>query len=249
MRQRIGTIENSFGKEEYVSLSNGRIEFLFDTGANMTVLYADTVPESFFLLKKQLVGDIFGNDTEAKILLSLNPKFMFLRRICLLPKKNQSTKYTGIIGTDFIDNCNWLIDFKNGKIYNHSLPQRKTGDMSIHYEKDKGLYYANFVINGIKCARLLIDTGYDRSDFMLGKSELEQMHNIYLSKKDSLWGVFGMMSPIQVFQESYSKINGKNFMNVTYTESESRKIVGIVFLKRFSFILLNTKEQVIECFY
>ena len=84
-----------------------------------------------------------------------------------------------------IDRCNWLIDFKKGKVYSDSLPVEKKADLSIiHYEKDNGLYYANMEIDGIKCTRILIDTGYDRSDFMFRNPELNQMHGMRFCKED-----------------------------------------------------------------
>ena len=179
---------SSFCKERYVSLSEDGMNFLFDTGANMTVFYSDTMPESFYCLNSLVVKDILGNQIPAKRIFSFYPTFGLMRgnlcTVCLLPRKYQWGGYNGIIGTDFIDRCNWLIDFKKGKVYSDSLPVEKKADLSIHYEKDNGLYYANMEIDGIKCTRILIDTGYDRSDFMFRNPELNQMHGMRFCKED-----------------------------------------------------------------
>lgn len=253
IRQRITPIVSSFCKEGYVSLSEDNMNLLFDTGANMTVLYADTIPESFYYLNSLAIKDISGNQIPAKRIFSFYPKFGLMRgnlcTVCLLPRKHQWEGYNGIIGTDLIDKYNWLIDFRKGEIYSDSLPVKKKADMSIHYEKDNGLYYADFEIEGIKCTSILIDTGYDRSDFMIGNPELKQMHGMRFCKEDSCYGVADNGYPIKIYQKFYGNINGKNFANVTYAASDSHNIVGILFFKRFSFIVWNTQEQVVECFY
>lgn len=47
MKPKINPFVSAFDKEGYVTFSGSGINFLFDTGANITLLYADTVPESF----------------------------------------------------------------------------------------------------------------------------------------------------------------------------------------------------------
>ncbi|WP_294589256.1 hypothetical protein [uncultured Phocaeicola sp.] len=253
IRQKTTPIVSSFCKERYVSLSEDSMNFLFDTGANMTVFYADTMPEYFYYLNSLIVKDISGNQILAKQIFSFYPKLGFMRgnlkTVCLLSQKYQWGGYNGIIGTDLIDKNNWLIDFRKGKIYSDSLPLKKKTDMSIHYESDNGLYYADFEIEGINYPRILIDTGYDRSDFMFRNLNLKQINSMRFCKEDSCYGVVGNGFPIKIYQKSNNKINGTNFANITYAVSESHNTVGILFFKRFSYIVWNTKEQVIECFY
>ena len=252
-RQKPRPIVSSFCKEGYVSLSEDSMNFLFDTGANMTVFYADTIPESFYHLNSLVIKDISGNRILAKQIFSFYPKFGFMKRnlkaICLLSQKYQLRDYNGIIGTDLIDKNNWLIDFSKGKIYSDSLPLKKKADMSIHYVKDNGLYYANFEIEGINYTRILIDTGYDRSDFMFRDLDLKQINNMRFCKEDSCYGVVGNGFSEKIYQKSNNNINGMRIANITYAASGSHNIVGILFFKRFSFIVWNTKGQVIECFY
>lgn len=251
--QKPRRIVSSFCKEGYVSLSEDSMNFLFDTGANMTVFYADTIPESFYHLNSLVIKDISGNRILAKQIFSFCPNIGLMRRnlkaICLLPQTYQLRGYNGIIGTDLIDKNNWLIDFSKGEIYSDSLPLKKKADMSIHYVRNNGLYYANFEIEGINYNRILIDTGYDWSDFMFRNLDLKQINNMRFCKEDSCYGVVGNGFPIKIYQKSNNNINGMSITNITYAASGSHNIVGILFFKRFSFIVWNTKEQVIECFY
>lgn len=149
-KPRRTSIVSSFARDGYVSLSADCMKFLFDTGANMTVIYADTIPESFFYLRRLAIKDISGNQILAKHIFSFNPKLGIMRgnlcSVCLLPRKYQWEGYDGIIGTDLIDKNNWFIDFKKGEIYNDFLPMKKNADMYIRYECDNGLYYADFKV-------------------------------------------------------------------------------------------------------
>lgn len=247
------SIVSSFTSDGYVSLSVDNMKFLFDTGANMSLIYADTVPESFFYLRRLAIKDISGNLISAKHIFSFNPNLGIMRGIlgsvCLLPRKYQWEEYNGIIGTDLIDKNNWFIDFKKGEIHNDFLPIKKNADMYILYECDNGLYYADFEIEGVDYTHVLIDTGYDRSDFMFRNLHFKQFNDTSLCKEDSCFGVVGNGYPIKIYQNSNNNINGINFSNITYAVSSSHDIIGIPFFRRFSSIVWNTKEHVIECYY
>ena len=121
--------------------------------------------------------------------------------------------------------------------------------MYIRYECDNGLYYADFEIEGVDYTHVLIDTGYDRSDFMFRNLHFEQFNDTSLCKEDSCFGVVGNGYPIKIYQNSDNNINGINFSNITYAVSRSHDIIGIPFFRRFSSIVWNTKEHVIECYY
>ena len=47
IKPKINSFVSAFDKDGYVTFSGNGMNFLFDTGANITLLYADTVPESF----------------------------------------------------------------------------------------------------------------------------------------------------------------------------------------------------------
>ena len=58
MKPKINPFVSAFDKDGYVTFSGNGINFLFDTGANITLLYADTVPESFYPFMQADAKDI-----------------------------------------------------------------------------------------------------------------------------------------------------------------------------------------------
>ena len=62
MKPKISPLVSSFDKDGYVTFSENGVNLLFDTGANITLLYTDTVPESFYPFVRTDAKDIGGND-------------------------------------------------------------------------------------------------------------------------------------------------------------------------------------------
>ena len=130
-----------------------------------------------------------------------------------------------------IDRCNWLLDFEKGTISNVQPFVPGIPDMVLHYKKEQGLYYVEGMeINGVKCSHILIDTGYDRSDFLLPKQDIEQMSDACFLKKDTCYGFMDAGSVITVYTLA------------------SRRTMGISFFKRFSQVVLDTRKQEIKCY-
>ena len=230
MKPKINPFVSAFDKDGYVTFSGNGMNFLFDTGANITLLYADTVPESFYPFMQ---ADIEGN----------------LWTVILLPRRFQWQHIHGVIGTDMIDRCNWLFDFEEGTISNVHPFVSGTPDMVLRYKKERGLYYVEEMeLNGVKCSHVLIDTGYDRSDFLLPKQDIEQMSDACFLKKDTCYGFMDAGSVITVYEVAQGKVNQKLFKNVTLATLASRRTIGISFFKRFSQVVLDTRKQEIRCY-
>ena len=62
MKPKINSFVSAFDKDGYVTFSGNGMNFLFDTGANITLLYADTVPESFYPFMQADAKDIFSEE-------------------------------------------------------------------------------------------------------------------------------------------------------------------------------------------
>lgn len=253
MKPKINPFVSAFDKEGYVTFSGNGINFLFDTGANITLLYADTVPESFHPFMQAYAKDIAGNDFSVKKYFSfytcLGNIEGNLWTVILLPRRFQWQHIHGVIGTDMIDRCNWLLDFEEGTISNVHPFVSGTPDMVLHYKKEQGLYYVEGMeINGVKCSHVLIDTGYDRSDFLLPKQDIEQMSDACFLKKDTCYGFMDAGSVITVYEVAQGKVNQKLFKNVTLATLASRRTMGISFFKRFSQVVLDTRKQEIRCY-
>lgn len=253
MKPKINPFVSAFDKDGYVTFSGNGINFLFDTGANITLLYADTVPESFYPFMQADAKDIAGNDFSVKKYFSfytcLGNIEGNLWTVVLLPRRFQWQHIHGVIGTDMIDRCNWLLDFEKGTISNVHPFVSGTPDMVLRYKKERGLYYVEEMeLNGVKCSHVLIDTGYDRSDFLLPKQDIEQMSDACFLKKDTCYGFMDAGSVITVYEVAQGKVNQKLFKNVTLATLASRRTIGISFFKRFSQVVLDTRQQEIKCY-
>ena len=254
MKPNISPLVSSFDKDGYVTFSRNGVNLLFDTGANITLLYADTVPESFYPFMQTDAKDIGGNDFSVKKYFSFYTRLGNIEgnlwTIILLPQRFQWQHIHGIIGTDMIDRCNWLLDFEEGKLSNVYPFIFGTPDMVLRYKKERGLYYVEKMeINGIKCSHILIDTGYDRSDFLLLKQDIELMPDAYFLKKDTCYGFTNTGNEIIIYEVSQGRVNKKPFTNVTLATFASRRAIGISFFKRFSQVVLDTRRQEIKCYH
>lgn len=253
IKPKINSFVSAFDKDGYVTFSGNGMNFLFDTGANITLLYADTVPESFYPFMQADAKDIAGNDFSVKKYFSfytcLGNIEGNLWAVILLPRRFQWQHIHGVIGTDMIDRCNWLLDFEEGTISNVHPFVSGTPDMVLRYKKERGLYYVEEMeLNGVKCSHVLIDTGYDRSDFLLPKQDIEQMSDACFLKKDTCYGFMDAGSVITVYEVAQGKVNQKLFKNVTLATLASRRTIGISFFKRFSQVVLDTRKQEIRCY-
>ena len=253
IKPKINSFVSAFDKDGYVTFSGNGMNFLFDTGANITLLYADTVPESFYPFMQADAKDIAGNDFSVKKYFSfytcLGNIEGNLWTVILLPRRFQWQHIHGVIGTDMIDRCNWLLDFEEGTISNVHPFVSGTPDMVLRYKKERGLYYVEEMeLNGVKCSHVLIDTGYDRSDFLLPKQDIEQMSDACFLKKDTCYGFMDAGSVITVYEVAQGKVNQKLFKNVTLATLASRGTIGISFFKRFSQVVLDTRKQEIRCY-
>lgn len=253
MKPKISPLVSSFDKDGYVTFSGNGMNFLFDTGANITLLYADTVPESFYPFMQADAKDIAGNGFSVKKYFSfytcLGNIEGNLWTVVLLPRRFQWQHIHGVIGTDMIDRCNWLLDFEEGTISNVHPFVSGTPDMVLRYKKERGLYYVEEMeLNGVKCSNILIDTGYDRSDFLLPKQDIEQMSDACFLKKDTCYGFMDAGSVITVYEVAQGEVNKMQFKNVTLATLASRRTMGISFFKRFSQVVLDTRKQEIRCY-
>lgn len=253
MKPKINPFISMFDKDGYVTFSGSGMNFLFDTGANITLLYADTVPESFHPFMQVNAKDITGKNFSVKKYFSFCARLGNIEgslwTIVLLPQHFQWQHIHGIIGTDRIDCCNWLLDFEKGTISNVHPFVFGIPDMVLHYKKEQGLYYVEEMeINGIKCSHILIDTGYDRSDLLLPEQDIEQMPDACFLKKDTCYGFTDAGSVITVYEVAQGKVNQKLFKNVTLATLASRRTIGISFFKRFSQVVLDTRKQEIRCY-
>ena len=127
----------SLNDEDYLQIQLSNKHYVFDTGANVTVICSDTVPgNSVFSISKD-VTDIHGNKSHGKVYLlnyfklgKLETRF----QTCIIKLEQYLFgDVSGILGTDVISRADWCIDFKEKKI-------KKDKNESIIYRGDDNSY-------------------------------------------------------------------------------------------------------------
>ena len=225
------------------------ISFIFDTGANETVLYTDTIPRSTFYVSNIKARDVFSWEHSMKRYYSFKENIgglkCYFHSFIILPSKTKIEKTNGIWGTDIIDDFCWWIDFNNHKICNNYMPQ-KEADFILAYYKMNNLYYTDITLNDVNFKKILIDTGYTLSDLALTKEELRQMR-IPTIGTDTCYNMSNLVQTLNRYEINKSDINEVSFKNITLTDLPSKRLIGLPFLKRFSAIFINTEKKQIEC--
>jgi len=225
------------------------MSFIFDTGANETILYSDTTPSSFFYVHDIKAKDVFSEEYNMKCYYSLKTNIggleNYWQSVVILPTNTQVEGTNGIWGTDIIDHFCWWIDFNKHQICNNYTPN-EDADFVLTYYKRNNLYYTDIIIGTIKLKEMLIDTGYTRSDFTLPQNELVPM-GLSIMGTDTCYNMINITQTLNRYGMNESHINGKLFKNITFTDLPSKRLIGLPFFKRFSAIYLNTKKKQIEC--
>ena len=225
------------------------MSFIFDTGANETILYSDTTPSSFFYVHDIKAKDVFSEEYNMKCYYSLKTNIggleNYWQSVVILPTNTQVEGTNGIWGTDIIDHFCWWIDFNKHQICNNYIPN-EDADFVLTYYKKNNLYYTDIAIGKIKLKEMLIDTGYTRSDFTLPQNELASM-GLSIMGTDTCYNMINITQILNRYEMNESHINRKLFKNITFTDLSSKRLIGLPFFKRFSAIYLNTKKKQIEC--
>lgn len=173
----------SLNNEDCLQIQLSSKYYVFDTGANVTVICSDTIPgNSVFSISKD-VTDIHVNKFHGRVYLlnyfklgELETKF----QTCMINSEDfLFGNACGILGTDIINRANWCIDFKEKKIIADStVPEHY--DFMLEYNVKNNLYYADLEIGNLSVKDILIDTGYSRSDFVLEEKLRQSLKDLLL---------------------------------------------------------------------
>lgn len=225
------------------------MSFIFDTGANETILYSDTIPNSFFHVSDIKAKDVFSNEYIMKRYYSFKTDIggieNYFHSVVILPYNAQIGETNGIWGADIIDRFCWWIDFDKHRICNNYTPHEEA-DFVLTYHKRNNLYYTDITMGTIKLKEMLIDIGYTRSDFALPEKELVQME-LPIIGTDTCYNMINIAQTLNRYEINKTQINGKLFKNIRLTDLSSKRLIGLPFFKRFSAIYINTKKKQIEC--
>ena len=240
----------SLNDEDYLQIQLSNKHYVFDTGANVTVICSDTVPgNSVFSISKD-VTDIHGNKSSGKVYLLNHFKLGELEarfQTCMIrPEQYLFGDVSGILGTDVISRADWCIDFKEKKIMAGStIPEHY--DFMLEYNVKNNLYYADLEIGNLTVKDIMIDTGYSRSDFVLEDKIRQSLKGLEFSKTDTCFSFTNAKEVYEIYSKNECLLNDMYIEKVTFSFSANRNILGLDFFKRFSSVHIDSDNCRIYC--
>ena len=244
-------VDSTFNDDDCLIFSANDRGIAFDTGSDITVLYADTIPGSAFFFCHVTATDIHGDDIRLKKYLWLNPysshKEVLFQPVIILPQSFAPQGVNVLWGTDIINRSNWHIDFRQHLIDNQSSQLDSIADMIFHYKLVGNRWKTNIQLDSLFLKDILIDTGYTRSDFMLSKKQIDLLEAKFLWK-DTCYNFRNDLSEITVYMLNECLVNGEKIDDISIAESQDNSIIGLPFFKRFSSVYMDTNKRMIFCY-
>lgn len=240
----------SLNDEDCLLIQLSNRHYVFDTGANVTLICSDTIPgNSIFSIKKD-VTDIHGNKSREKLFLLNHFKLGELGtrfQTCMIkPEQYLFGNVSGILGTDIISRANWYIDFKEKNIMaGATIPEHY--DYMLEYQVKNNLYYTDMEIGNLSVKDILVDTGYSRSDFVLEDQLKQSLKGIEFSKTDTCFSFTNAKEVYEIYKKDECRLNNIHIENVTFSFSANRNIIGLEFFKRFSSVYIDSDNCRIYC--
>lgn len=240
----------SLNNEDCLQIQLSNKHYVFDTGANVTVICSDTIPgKSVFSISKD-VTDIHGNKSRGKVYLLNHFKLGELEtrfQTCIIkPEQYLFGNVSGILGTDVISRADWCIDFKEKKIMAGStIPEHC--DFMLEYNVKNNLYYADMKIGNLSVKDIMIDTGYSRSDFVLEDKFRQRLNGFEFSKTDTCFSFTNAKEVYEIYSKSKCLLNDIYIEDVTFSFSAGRNILGLDFFQRFSSVYIDSDNCRIYC--
>lgn len=240
----------SLNNEDCLQIQLSNKHYVFDTGANVTVICSDTIPgNSVFSISKD-VTDIHGNKSRGKVYLLNHFKLGELEtrfQTCIIkPEQYLFGNVSGILGTDVISRADWCIDFKEKKIMAGStIPEHC--DFMLEYNVKNNLYYADMKIGNLSVKDIMIDTGYSRSDFVLEEKLRQSLKGLEFTKTDTCFSFTNAKEEYKIYSKSECLLNDMYIENVTFSFSTNRNILGLDFFKRFSSVYIDSDNSKMYC--
>lgn len=248
---RCPIIDTTFNDDDCIVLSVDGMNYVFDTGADITLLYTDTIPNSASFFYNAIATDIYGNEIKFKKYLLLYPGLLddgrFFQTVMILPKSFGIKNVEGIWGTDIINHSNWNIDFKRHVINNQSCKSDQIPDMIFYYREKESRWVIDLHLDSILVEDVIIDTGYTRSDFILPKGYEDKL-NIEFFRKDTCYNFKNTPFKIDLYAKRECLVNNVKVKETIISFSEGDHVIGLPFFKRFSSIYIDTRKKMIFCY-
>lgn len=250
-KEKTAVIDTTFKDDDCLVLPANGMNFVFDTGADITLLYTDTIPHSALFFYHATVTDIYGNEIKQKKYLLPYPGLLnderWLQAVLILPKSSGMKEVDGVWGTDIINHSNWNIDFKRKTIDNQSGRPDRTADMILAYREKESRWVIDLQLDSIVVKDVIIDTGYTRSDLILPK-DYENRLDIEPFRKDICYNFQNTPFEIDLYVRRECLINHASVKETVISFSEGEHVIGLPFFKRFSSVYIDTREKMIFCY-
>ena len=244
-------VDTTFNDDDCLIFSANDRGIAFDTGSDITVLYADTIPGSAFFFCHVTATDIHGDDIRLKKYLWLNPysshKEVLFQPVIILPQSFAPQGVNVLWGTDIINLSNWHIDFDRHAIDNLSRLPDRSADIILHYRTIGNRWETDLQLDSLFLKNILIDTGYTRSDLILSKEHINLLEAKFL-RMDTCYNFRNIPSEMTQYMRKECLVNGKEIDNMTIALSQDKSIIGLPFFKRFSSVYMDTDKQMIFCY-
>lgn len=251
LKQGKVAVNTVFEDDDCIVLLTDDMNFLFDTGADITLLYTDTIPKSAFFFCNTTVTDIYGNETRLKKYLLLGPvildNWMSFQPVIILPKSYGIRGVDGILGTDIIKHSNWYIDFEKHKIHNQPFHPDRMADVILPYREKENRWFVDLHLDSVLLKDVLFDTGYTRSDFMLPESSEDKLSLEFL-REDTCYNFRNIPYKTDLYIQRHCLVNGMSMNGVTISISGEDNVIGLPFFRRFSSIYIDTSKKTISCY-
>lgn len=250
-REEKSIVNTTFEDDDCIILHTDDMNFVFDTGSDITLLYTDTIPKSAFFFYNTIATDIYGNKIKLRKYLlsgtSILDNWMLFQTVIILPKSCGFKGCDGILGTDIIKYSNWHINFENHKIHNKSSNPDQIADLIFPYQEKGNRWFIDLYLDSILLKDVLFDTGYTRSDFILSKSSENKFYMEFL-RKDTCYNFSNIPYKINLYALKCSSINGVKIDGITVSPSEEDNVIGLPFFRRFSSIYIDTSKRLVFCY-
>lgn len=223
--------------------------FLFDTGAELTVIQRDSV-----IGKGSSINNPSGKTTNSgsEIIKSLkigNIDFIntFAVNTNMIGISEQLPNFGGIIGQPIISKASWLINYPKKTIEISSKDLSDSTFIALRLEKENNIPYTFVSIEG-KVEKALIDLGSSSELTLTKESELAK----YLLSKYNFEDVERERSSIGTSEKVFEKVANIplvkleeiEFDNVKVTIGDSKKIrIGISFFEDYQILIDNTNNS------
>lgn len=223
--------------------------FLFDTGAQYSIIQRDSVIGSSITLGGASKRSIEAGSEFVESFKIGNVEFIgtVATNTDMIGLKEQISNFGGFIGQPIIKKANWLIDYPNKKLRISNKHLADKTFKTIKIKRKGGLPYTKISINGIEY-EVVVDFG-SSSEFSLPKeSKLAQQLLKQYEFEDNereRWTIGGNQTIIEkVGTVPLVKLGDMEFKNVsTKINIQSRARIGIGFFKDYVIYIDNMENS------